>query len=217
MSTLIGTLAGGRADDVDQPGVERVAGPGRELLGPALTDSGIRRVIRATPPSSSILVAGRRRGRRRGRGSGGAGARDHEVELATVEPDVDAARRHLGGDLGGRLGDGLHQREPGRRVEGEGQPLGGRLGLGAAGLGGREQVAAEAVDVGRDVHVHHDDIIVTSCQEKLVSRGVRAVSPAREWEGPGEIGAHNVDGLGSTQLQKGRPHVRDPSPRSRLR
>jgi len=38
------------------------------------------------------------------------------------------------------------------------------MGLGAGRLGSREQVAAEAVDVRRDVHAHHDDIIMTSCQ-----------------------------------------------------
>ena len=123
--------------------------------------------MRAMPPSSSSSAPGG------GGGAGGAGGRggpgrsvDHERELAAVEPDVDATGRHLGGDLGGGLRDGLHQREPGGGVEGEGEPLGGRLGLGAGGLGGREQVAPEAVDVRRDVHVHHNDIIVTSCQEE---------------------------------------------------
>ena len=130
----------------------------------AFTDSGSRSVMRAVPPSSSSSAPG-------GGGVGGGAAApggpaglDDERELAAVEPDVDATGRHLGGDLGGGLGDGLHQREPGGGVEGEGEPLGGRLGLGAGGLGGCEQVAPEAVDVRRDVHVHHDDTNVTSCQ-----------------------------------------------------
>ena len=92
----------------------------------ALTDSGSRSVIRARPPSSSSSAPGVRAERAGPGGAGGAAGRvDDEVELAAVEPDVDAAGRHLGGDLGGGLGDGLHQREPGGGVEGEGQPLGG--------------------------------------------------------------------------------------------
>ena len=123
----------------------------------ALTDSGSRSVIRATLPSSSTSSAVGGVG-----GAGGAGALgralDHEVELAAVEPDVDAAGRHLGGDLGGRLGDGLHQGQPGGGVEREGEALGGLAGLGAGGLGGGDEVPAEAVDVRRDVHAHHRDI-----------------------------------------------------------
>ena len=131
----------------------------------ALTDSGMPE---RDPGDAALLLV--LRARRRGRGAaepaGWAARRgvDHERELAAVEADVDATGRHLGGDLGGRLGDGLHQGQAGGRVEGEGEPLGGGVGLGAGRLGGREQVAPEAVDVRRDVHVHHDDIIMTSCQ-----------------------------------------------------
>src|SRR6476659_6592354 len=80
----------------------------------ALTDSGIRSVIRDSEPSSSSSGAG---------GGGGAG------EVGAVEPDVDAAVGHLGGDLGGGLGDRLHDREPGAGVEGEAEPLGRLTGL----------------------------------------------------------------------------------------
>ena len=83
----------------------------------ALTDSGIRSVIRAS--AALLLDLLRRRGSRRrgGERARSAGAVvDDEVELAAVEADVDAAGRHLGGDLGGGLGDRLHQRQPGRRV-----------------------------------------------------------------------------------------------------
>ena len=116
-------------------------GLGLDRLGEPQRDPGDAAVL--------LVLRGRRRrrggrGRRRGRP---AGASTDERELAAVEPDVDAAGRHLGGDLGGGLRDRLHQREPGGGVEGEGEPLGGRAGLGAGGLGGGEQVAAEAVDV----------------------------------------------------------------------
>ena len=130
----------------------------------ALTDSGIRRVTRARPPSSSTSSGVGGAG-----GGGGAGALagarlDDEVELASVEAYVDAAGPHLGGDLGSGLGDGLHQREPGRGLQGQREPLGGLLGLRPSGLGGGDEVAAEAVDVRRDVHVHHYDTTVTSSQ-----------------------------------------------------
>ena len=159
MSTLIAPSRVADADDVDEPGVERVAGPGRELLGLGLDRLG---EPEGDPGDAALLLVLDARGRRRGRRGRGRGRRargvDHERELAAVEADVDPTGGHLGGDLGGGLRDGLHQRQPGGGVEGEGQPLGGRLGLGAGGLGGCEQVAPEAVDVRRDVHVHHDDI-----------------------------------------------------------
>ena len=103
-----------------------------------LTDSGIRSVIRARPPSSSSS-SGRRAERAARRGGRGRGDVDDEVELAAVEAYVDAAGGHLGGDLGGGLGDRLHQGQPGGGVERHGQPLGGLRDLGAAGLGRRRR------------------------------------------------------------------------------
>ena len=91
----------------------------------ALTDSGIRRVIRARLPSSTSSGAGGGGGDRRGRRRDV----DQEVEVAAVEPYVDAAVRHLGGDLGGGLGDRLHDRQPGAGVEGEAEALGGLAGV----------------------------------------------------------------------------------------
>ena len=127
-----------------------------------LTDSGIRSVIRASPPSSASSGAG---------GAGGAGADgcggaalDDEVELAAGRAGRRRPRRQLGGDLGGGLGDRLHQGQPGGGVEGEHEALGGLPCLVAARLGGRDEVAAEALDVRRDVHVHHYDIKMMSCQ-----------------------------------------------------
>ena len=122
-----------------------------------LTDSGIRSVTRASPPSS--VSSGSGRGRRRGRRRcGRRGDVDDEVELAAVEAYVDAAVGQLGGDLGGGLGDRLHQGEPGRRGQGEDEALGGLLDVVAPGLGSGDEVLAEALDVRRDVHAHHYDI-----------------------------------------------------------
>ena len=123
--------------------------PARAAISSALvlTDSGIRSVIRARPPSSASSAAGGGRwgrGRRRRR----RGHVDDEVELAAVEPDVDAAVGQLGGDLGGGLGDRLHQRQPGGGVEGEHQPLGGLPDVVAPGLRGGHEVAAEASTYG---------------------------------------------------------------------
>ena len=139
-------------------------GPGRELLGLRLDRLGEPQGDPGDGAVLGLLGAGRRRGRRRGRGRRRCGF-DHEVELTAVQPDVDAADRHLGGDLRGCLGDRLHQRQPGRRVERERQPFRSCVRLGPGRLGGREQVAAEVLDVRGDVHVHHDDITMTSCQE----------------------------------------------------
>ncbi len=58
----------------------------------------------------------------------------------------------LAGDLGGGLGERLEQHHPGGGVEGEGEALGGGLGLRAAGGGGVGEVAAEALDEGREFH-----------------------------------------------------------------
>ncbi len=127
-----------------------------------LIDSGMRRVMRARSPSSTSSGRG---------GAGGAGAvgatlrrrhLDHEVELAAVEADVHAALGQLGADLGGGLGDGLHEGQSGAGVQRVAEALGHLAGLVATGLGRGQQVATEAVDVRRDVHAHHYDITVTS-------------------------------------------------------
>ena len=134
-----------------------------------LIDSGMRSVMRARSPSSTSSGPGR--GRRRG--SGRCDARrchlDHEVELAAVEPHVHAALGQLGADLGRGLGDGLHEGQAGAGVQRVAQALGHLAGLVATGLGGGQQVAAEAVDVRRDVHAHHYDITMTSSQGFLMS------------------------------------------------
>ena len=165
-----------------------------------LTDSGIRSVIRAQA-ALLVVLAGHRRGGGRGRGRDVAGGVHHEVEVAAVEPDVDAAAGQLGRDLGGGLRDGLHQRQSGGRVDGVAEPLRGLPRLGPGALGGGQQVPLEGVDVGGDVHVHQHDITVMSCQgvRDIISAsgGVRVCLPR----------SGRLPGAGSEGRTPGRPGV----------
>jgi hypothetical protein len=163
-----GALASSGSDDVDQPGVEALAGGRGGVLGLGLDRL---REPEGDPGDAAVLVrlGGRRRRGRRGRTGRALGRVHHEVELTAVEAYVDAPGRHLRGDLRRGLADRLHQRQTGRRVERERQPLRGLLELGTRALGRREQVSTEAVDVGGDVHVHHSDINVMSCQGMVMS------------------------------------------------
>ena len=137
------------------------------------TDSGSRRVIRVTVSSSSASVslaegARRLRGRRGLRRHRHRGYVDHELRLATLEPDVDGAgraRRRFGGGLRQRV----HERQADGGIEGQREPLGRGLGLVAACLGRGREVVPQALDVGGDVHAHHSDITVTSRQALLTS------------------------------------------------
>src|SRR5204863_1172593 len=83
---------------------------------------------------SVLDVLGRRR--RGWCGRGRRGDVHEEVEVATIEAYVDAAVRHLRGDLGGGLRDRLHDRQPSAGVEGEAEPLGGLAGLLTGGVRG---------------------------------------------------------------------------------
>ena len=116
-----------------------------------LTDSGSRSVIRDWLSSSGSGGSGRAAGpaERRLRG---LEVGDHELRLAAVQPYVDGVVVQRAGDLGGGLGQRLEQHHPGGGVEGEGQPLGGRLRLGATGCRGVGEVPAEPVDEGREFH-----------------------------------------------------------------
>ena len=77
---------------------------------------------------------------------------DHELRLAAAHPHVDGLALELAGDLVGGLGEGLEQHHPGGGVEREGEALGGGMGLRTAGCGGVGEVAAEALDEGREFH-----------------------------------------------------------------
>ena len=125
----------------------------------ALIDSGSRSVIRDWLSSSGGSGGAGRSGRgRRRRRLLGRQPRDHELGVAPGHPDVDRVVLERAGDLGRGLGQRLEQHHPGGGVEGQREALGGGLGLGATCGGGVGQVAAEAVDVRRELH----DATVTS-------------------------------------------------------
>ena len=132
-------VAGGRADDVDQPGVEGVPGLGGGLLGLGLHRLG---EPERDPGDAALLLGGRRRRRRR-RGAGAARGRPPWTTKSRSRPSSRTSTPpvgHLGGDLGGGLGDRLHQGQPGGRVEREPEPLRGRRTSVARALDGRDQV-----------------------------------------------------------------------------
>ena len=147
---------------VDEPRVELLPAGRGLLLGPGL--DGLRDAERDAGQVALLHLLGTGRERRGGRrrDGGGGGHLHDEVQLSAVEAYVDAPLRQLGADLGGGLGDGLHQGEAGARVQGVAEALGHLARLLATRLGRGEEVAAEAVDVRRDVHAHHYDITVTS-------------------------------------------------------
>ena len=128
-----------------------------------LTDSGSRRVIRDWLSSSGSG----------GAGVAGSGGRlrlgldpgDHELRLAAAHPHVDGLVVEVAGDLGGGLRQRFEQHHPGGGIEGEGEALGGGLGLGATRGGGVGEVAAEALDEGREFHDAMVTPRMTSCQE----------------------------------------------------
>ena len=78
--------------------------------------------------------------------------RDGEAEVAAAEPHVDGAGGELAGDLLGRLGQRAQQRQADGGLQRGGEPLRQGAGLLATGVGGGEQVAAELVDEGGEIH-----------------------------------------------------------------
>ena len=127
-----------------------------------LSDSGMRRVMRAVSPSSierqgrGVLGADGGRVVRDGRR---AGSDDDEDRLTTLEPDLDGDPVELVGDLGRRVRQRIHQGEAHAGVEGDAEPLGGLLGLLAHRPGRPGKVLTQCVHVLCDVHVHHADTI----------------------------------------------------------
>ena len=129
-------LAGRGADDVDQPGVERVAGPGRQLLGLGLDRLGDPQ---RDPGEAALLLGllGRRRGRRRGRGrrrwarpattkSSSRPLSRTSTPPAGISAVISAAAWEMASISASRAAGSSAKREP----------LGGLPGLGAGGLGG---------------------------------------------------------------------------------
>src|SRR5215218_1667933 len=175
-SGVAGERGGHGADD---PRVDRQPLPGGGLL-----DAGLEVLGQAEVDAGGGAVVGLRR---RGRVVDGLDAvvgrrgGHHEVGLAGAQAQLDRAGRELARDLVGGGGQGVEQHQPGGGLERGGQPLGERAGILAARLGGDEQLAAEVLGVGRQVH----DAIVPSlwrhskclCDHPMVScRG-------RTWRG----------------------------------
>src|SRR6516165_4123450 len=150
---VIGLECGrGRAGE---PAVDRQPGPVGGLLDPALealaepeVDAGGRALVG---------VGGYwRQGACRWSGWLGEGIRQcgrhDEARIAPAQADVDRAGREVARDLVGRCGQRLEQREPGRRLQRRGQPLGELASLVTGHLGGRGQLLAERCDIRFKFH-----------------------------------------------------------------
>ena len=158
-------LAAGAAHDPDEPGVEALPGGGRLLLGPRL--DALRDPERDASQVAVLLLGRGRRRRRRGRLRASLPAARSRRRSRSSRPlsrtstlpsgssaVISAAAWEMASIRASRaLGSSAYD-----------EPLGRLLELVAARLGRGDEVATQAVDVGGDVHVHHSDITVTSCQ-----------------------------------------------------
>ena len=93
-----------------------------------------------------------------------AGPHDDEDGLSALEANLDGGALELVGDLGRRVGQGVHQGEAGGGVESETDPLCGLLGLRTHRPGRLGEIPTQCVDVLGDVHAHHHDTIMVSRQ-----------------------------------------------------
>ena len=90
------------------------------------------------PAPGGAVVAGRQR--------------HHEVGVEPAQPYVDRAGGEIAGDLVGRGGEHVEHHQPGRRLQGSGEPVGQLAGFVATGFGGHREFTAEGVDVRGEVH-----------------------------------------------------------------
>ncbi len=97
----------------------------------------------------------------------GQAAGDHDPDVPAVQPDLDHAILQGHGDLGGQVGQGVHDRQPGRWLQGRGQHGGGPLGVLGAGGGGRGQAVAEGGEIGREIHDVSMASLMTSHKQSL--------------------------------------------------
>ena len=123
-------------------------GPGLQRLGQAQGDADDGLVV--------VGVSGL--GGRRG----GGRAFDHEHRLAAAKTHVDGHAGQGLADLGGGLGEGVHQGQPQCRIQRQHQPLGRRPDVRAPHLGGAAQVLAQGFDEVGDVHERQFDTIMVS-------------------------------------------------------
>ena len=90
-----------------------------------------------------------------------------ELDLAPAEPHVDRAGCEVAGDLGGRGRQRIEQHEPRGGVEAAREPLGDRARLLRAALHGIGELPLQIADVRAEIHRHHDDTTVVSCQAQV--------------------------------------------------
>ena len=93
-----------------------------------------------------------------------AAADDDEDRLTALQAHLDGDALELVGDLGRRVREGVHERQSRGGFEREADPLGGLLGLRTHRPGRLGEIPTQCVDVLGDVHVHHNDTTVMSCQ-----------------------------------------------------
>ena len=86
-----------------------------------------------------------RRGPASGSGSGSAlgSPADRDADVAAVEAHLDHAVPQRGGDLGGQVGERVHDRQPGGRLDGGAEQRGGAPRLLVAGSGRGGEVLAQ--------------------------------------------------------------------------
>ena len=146
----------------------------------ALSCSGRRRLMRAVRAPRRLSGGA---GGAASAAAGSAGARgDDEVGLAAAQAQLDGARGQLARDVVGGGRQRIEQHQPDRRIQRSGQALSERAGFVTAGVGGDGELAAEVLDVGRQVHGRQYGTTVVPLQANLVSAWCQAGS-----RGPGGL------------------------------
>src|SRR5690606_15023475 len=106
-------------------------------------------------------------------GSAGGGVVDHDLDVPAVQAQVDDRSVELGGDFGGQVGQGVHDRQPGGRFDRAGEDRGPLQGVLVAHGGGGCEVVAELADVRRQIHDVTMTLHVTSGKHLNGVTGVR--------------------------------------------
>jgi hypothetical protein len=92
---------------------------------------------------------------------------DHQVGVAAAQPHLHRGVRQPGGDLGGRVGQRLEQRQPHRRLQGVAEQFGGPGGVGPARGGRGGEVRAERFEIRRQIH----EVTMTSLMTSVKRHG----------------------------------------------
>ena len=75
-----------------------------------------------------------------------------EARLPPTEAQLHGPGGQVGGDLAGRITEGIEQGQPDSRIDGGEQALGQGPGVLPAGLGRREQLVVHVLDVSSQLH-----------------------------------------------------------------